>query len=465
MKKFHFFGLLALICVMPLQAQQYENYDIGKYITPDIKRNKLDLEFGGSGRYNDDKINSNNTNSINGKINTKLNHYLHTRKRFSELGTEINIEGYSDKNHTSSYDSKASNFLPKFRIYSNNRFYNPSNLFLSLGAGAEADFRKDYTSRENFNTNENVKKDDKAHSYRLSVSLGAGKGRLESVEDARQAIYILENLSKQGVLTRKLSDDEIWTLAQLISTVKNKRFFDSRFHLIDEMSQIDSFFTENGLLEKNNAPYFTTLYDYWQNGALFERLSGKLFQSSFNGAISQSTNEIEASNLTDIYKHEYLHNLISWTNSFSYENPKNLFWQNSAGASFDILYLTGNSKYSAFEDKQKSMNYILSGHYGWSYYPNSRTNFSASARQTFQLSQSLLPEDEEHTFDNGGKYFTSTSSINGNVYYYFSPQLRLSANISFTGQFQKGRASMQDENINYFNKGINGGVTLTYSIY
>ena len=165
MKKFHFFGLLALICVMPLQAQQYENYDIGKYITPDIKRNKLDLEFGGSGRYNDDKINSNNTNSINGKINTKLNHYLHTRKRFSELGTEINIEGYSDKNHTSSYDSKASNFLPKFRIYSNNRFYNPSNLFLSLGAGAEADFRKDYTSRENFNTNENVKKDDKAHSY------------------------------------------------------------------------------------------------------------------------------------------------------------------------------------------------------------------------------------------------------------------------------------------------------------
>ena len=58
------------------------------------------------------------------------------------------------------------------------------------------------------------------NSYYANIPMSVGKGRIEQVEDARQAIYILENLDKQGVLNRKLTTEEIHAFAQTISTVK-----------------------------------------------------------------------------------------------------------------------------------------------------------------------------------------------------------------------------------------------------
>jgi hypothetical protein len=86
--------------------------------------------------------------------------------------------------------------------------------------------------------------------------LGIGYGRIENVQDARQAIYIANALSKNGVLTRNLSNSEMFELSQIISTVKNKRFLDSRLRLIEEITTVTSSITRKNKQTENGQHFF-----------------------------------------------------------------------------------------------------------------------------------------------------------------------------------------------------------------
>lgn len=298
------------------------------------------------------------------------------------------------------------------------------------------------------------------------MQVGVGKGRLESVEDARQAIYILDNLTKRGVLTRKLTNDEIFTLSQLISTVKNKRFFDSRLHLIEEITRVDSFFVHRELLRNSDASYFTTLYDYWQHGALFERLSGKEFHSFISGEINISKYEVKSSEVTVPHLYDNQYRNLHWINQFSYEKPINPYWQNS----LSIRLMTGYLQQHLYRPGpdtswEKNLNSSLSGSYSWDYYPNSRTNFSMRISQQFTYAHAISPFDGERTYENGGKIFNTATSLGGSLNYYISPQLRLSASISSLFEYQKGLLGTANEDPSFSITTLRSNVTLTYSIY
>ena len=130
------------------------------------------------------------------------------------------------------------------------------------------------------------------HSLTFAPKLGLGFGRIEDVTDARQAIYMLEALHKNGVLSRQLSNEEVVALAQKISSEKNKRFFDSRLHKIDEISAVDSFFVASKALSKNDASYFTALYDMMKkkmNAVAYELIKDE--QKAF--PVVSSISEIE----------------------------------------------------------------------------------------------------------------------------------------------------------------------------
>lgn len=471
MKKLCVISLLLVICTISVKAQEYTSYDISKYYTPDIKRNKLDLEFGTNGRYNNDEFSSLKSSNIVGNLKADLNHYTHTRKRFSEFGVKINTDAYSNKNSSENYDSKNSSFEPVINLFTTNRFYNPSNMYFLIGGGGEFAFSRNVRKQEHFETNEKTEEIAKRQDITARAFIGGGKGRLESVEDARQAIYILENLSKRGVLSRRLTDEEIFTLSQLISSVKNKRFFDSRLHLIDEITRVDSFFVNNGLLTKSDAPYFTTLYDYWQNGALFERLSGTRFESYLSANHRRVKNDIDRPhNISLSQSQTNDENRVFWSNSIFYEKPINLYWQNSVSALLHMGYLWQNEDNSILGitgRKRENAFSTLVGSYAWAYYPNSRTRFSAWANQTVFLSKTIRTDNEQDSrYDKGAKFLSSTTSINGKLSYYISPQLRLSAHISTEiGYYKNMPPTTEYNNIEYLKKGISGGVTLTYSIY
>lgn len=456
---------LLFVAFISINAQEYNKYDISNYYTPDIRRNRLDLTFSGHGSYADDEFSRSKRNNYEGEFKASLHHFTHTRKRYSELGGGISVAGSGNKYESENNISKRSYFHPEFSLYTSQRFYNPSNTFISLGGSAKWMRSKNGTFYERINPPGDIEEStEKDSDYRVSAQIGTGKGRLESVEDARQAIYILDNLSKRGVLTRELTDNEIFTLSQLISTVKNKRFFDSRLHLIDEITSVDSFFIANNLLEASNASYFTTLYDYWQHGALFERLSGKEFHSFVSADLVRREYD-QYRDDENIFHSENNYNNFYWVNRFSYEKPVNIYWQNSIYTSLMTGYFQQYPVPTQLVDPNKrNMQYSLQGSYSWSYYPNSRTNISAGIYQKFGYIH-MTSFEGERTFENGGKFFTSNSSIGGGMNYYISPQLRLSASVSALFDYQKGKIRSTDEKRNYLMTNLSGGVTLTYSIY
>ncbi len=462
-----FYLLLITVALTSVHGQNYNGFDISKYYTPDIKRNQLDLTLSGSERYLNNEMEERKSNDLNGDFNASISHFTHTRKRYSSWGIGLTAEGSKSKYETDRQITRYSIFAPELSLSTQQRFYNPRNQFILLSGFARGKDLKMNNLIERFNpTGENEKNEErtKVYNYLIDAEIGLGKGRLESVEDARQAVYIIENLSKRGVLSRKLTDDEIFTLSQLISTVKNKRFFDSRLHRIEEISAVDSFFVKNDLLEKNNAPYFTTLYDYWEYGALFERLSGKQFKSSVSTEMQHSKYDIFLNDENTYHDKNNFAN-FHWVNEFSYEKPVNLFLQNSISATLRISRLQRLPLLTELIDyKSRNMHYSLLGSYGWSYYPNSRTRMSAGLDQRIGF-VSISSFEGKRTFDNGGKFFTSSSSIGGQIDYYISPQLRFSASAGTMVGYQKGRIHKEDEKTSYLLTNLSGSFNLIYSIY
>ena len=104
-----------------------------------------------------------------------------------------------------------------------------------------------------------------------------GNGRIEQVQDARQAVYIYKELSKADRMSPDKTDEQILEFAKLISQLKNKRFFDSRLRRIAEIESVDSFFTAKNYIKESDATYFTTLNDYWEYGNGPVRSSGTRF--------------------------------------------------------------------------------------------------------------------------------------------------------------------------------------------
>ncbi len=112
----------------------------------------------------------------------------------------------------------------------------------------------------------------------LSLSLGGGFGRVHDVTDARQALYILDNLHGLGCLSRSPSEDEIIELSRLITSLKNERIFDSRVLTIHSLAAIDAWLREQDLLRLDGAVYFTTLVDDWSNAGGVTRQHGSVLR-------------------------------------------------------------------------------------------------------------------------------------------------------------------------------------------
>jgi len=448
-----------------LLAQEYKNFDLNKYYTPDIVRNQLDLSFSGNGSFNNQNSSNDSVfnNTLNGSLIPTFVMYKNTRKLVSQFQVNGSFQGQSTSSgklndiNDSFLATQSTNNL---NLGYNVRFYNPQKLFLSLGVGGS--FGNE-GNMNHFTTNSvKTKAGNQNFDGGFGGSIGLGFGRIESVEDARQAIYILDELSKKGVLTRQLSDDEVFQFAQQISRVKNKRFLDSRLHLIDEITSIDSFFVSNNLLTKSDASYFTTLYDYWQYGALNSRKSGHEFAISLSPAvILSSDNSLSTDSLTWAHGYfNYFRKVLSIT--YNYEKPVSLNWQHSANVTLNCNSTLFDQKtlpetnYPSTNSKYTYNDAYLRGSYYISFYPNTRTNYSVGLTQFLSL---VSYDDMNSSTTSPVNTYYSSTSFNFNASYYFSPQFRLSGNAGI-------RCNVQSSD-NYKLSSLIGGISasLIYSFF
>lgn len=447
-KKFVAILSIALGCSFTGNSQTYKDFDLSSFITPDIVRNELDFSLNSSGDISDYKAHDNDKASLNANFTTKFSRLKNTRPYIGEQQASFSFRGLYTNDRT--YTEKNKETKLTFSYSTANRFYKPNKFFYSLNGSAYLDY-----NRANNKKVDETKQ--KGSYFTAFLGIGIGKGRIEPVTDARQAVYIVEQLSEKGVLDRKLTDDEILALAKKIAIVKNKRFFDSRLHLINEITSVDSFFVQNHLIKSAGANYFTTLYDYWMYGDRFQRSAGLEFYaglfSNYNHTFNKYNDGIP--NKTNRYTP-----MTGAELSLTYENPKNLYWQQSARASLLGYYCLEDLEFDTSKEKNNCYQANFSGSYGWGYYPTSRTNMNLSLQQDIYWSGSKRKEGESKLYDKWNSY----THLIFSTYYYFSPQLRLEAEA--TG----GLTSVSTEKIvspNDKRLGWTGSfqLTLTYSLF
>ena len=220
-------SLMALCATSALGQEAYKNYDIGRYRLPDITRNKLDFSLKSNGEFHD-YTQSSSSNSIDGNFGVTFDRYRNARTFRGTQQASVALSGQYAKDQQ---EAKTRYYDVGLYYTNSSRFYGEEYEGLFFETGCKASFLAEGTKR--FGDGADQPRNNTSKVLELSVPLRVGKGRIERVEDARQAIYILENLAKRRVLSRELTGEEIDAFARVISTVKNKRFFDARLRLIE----------------------------------------------------------------------------------------------------------------------------------------------------------------------------------------------------------------------------------------
>lgn len=419
---------------------QYSGFDLSKYKLPDIKTNRLDLNFNLSNNRNvnilritDLDTTEEKANSFYGSLNLNYYHFRNLKNYQGDLVVVANFSPYIYTNNTNNRKTKDNSINSNFLIQSNNIFFNEKMSFIEINPAMSYSATND-RSHTDYSSGSIYDYNDASFATNISFPVSIGHGRIEPVEDARLAIYILEELTKAGRISDLPADDVIIEMAKEISRIKRSRFFDSRIRKIKELQVIDSFLVANKLISQNDINYFAVLNDQWDYAFGPPRESGFAVSLGFDNNIA----------FNKLYHEQNIFNngLVAYNSKemiaeaggflkFRYAKPINLLWQTSADflTSYNLQFnrnpedrdnLTENFRTNIF---RTSLNYSLQ------FLPDSRTSIK------FRIEGSIVNSQGERTLEPGpvdyklsSKEVTLSPSLE--LYYYISPQLRAQFNSS-----------------------------------
>jgi len=414
MKKLFFLLLLSILILVSFNLNaQVINYNLKDYKTPFYKRSALNfgfLVFSNSDKKFEVDSSANSTyssyanieygfvcNSKKYKGSTSVSYYNNSRYNVDgDILSFTNLGGLSLNSDNHFYLSKKFYIAQELEISLLNRFINVNN--------TTTNFEDSFTKMDkNFSS-----------TFNLDFNTQIGFGRIENVNDARQTIYILEELQKQGRLKRIPSEAEITEISETITIQHNKRFFDSRLKKIEDLTILDSILKAKDLINDDDISYFNTISDMWEYGNLKSRRSGIEYSlgdywGSFN-SFYETQHKIYYNILENKYQqtdttfinNNFEPNFLNYYFSLTYSKPIKMNWQ------IDFSFYLAN-----FISIYNNLGTLTS--IQLSYYPSTRTNIKIS----------LVSRISNKYFSNTYMYFTEPSF---GFEYYISPKLRLSAN-------------------------------------
>ena len=476
--------LLGVIFLCPCLTGQNStiNFNLEQYKLPFLKRHILEFDLNLSGSNYLNKIENEDEEQYRYLRNTYSaglipRYYFFYNSEKLQLWHNLTLDipnFYSNNTESTGYKSKnhqlypAINYNAELREYLSGKFFVEQDPAINI---AHRNYTYEYT---NLDQNGEISYSNMDESVTLNVSAGlrllAGWGRIEPVEDARLAVYILADLKKAGYLAREPENQDIIRLAERISEVRNERFFDSRHKTIWEMQQIDSLLKTMGIIAEDNISYFNILRDNWDYASGPSRSSGFRISGGILPEIVYTDQDVsEETRYTDpdtTYSNKYVNSERAFRGNIlgrvEYQKPLNLYWQLSLS---NELRFSRNSIRNTLTQDDDSENeevteYIEPGvqnrfAFSIGYYPNTRTSLFMYTTETLQYMNSKQ-EDLDDLKTTG---FSTSSGIELN--YYISPQLRLRLDTYFewTNNKYRERSTGQDRNHD-----INVSLGITYML-
>lgn len=447
MTRYLLLNILFLFLTISSKAQ-YNDYDLNSYTNPDYQRKSLDLDINSSGQFN--KNNTTTNNNLNGRLSFSFNRTRLSRK----VQETLNIGTTTDANQIrfdSLNNQKSRTYNVGIYLDQKAHYYVDSERFVEISPRINAGYRhakEKKASTDYYNQKNNYFRSE------FEVDFGIGKGRIENVTDARQAIYILQDLYDKGILKKQLTTEEINAFAGQISLVKNKRHFDAREKNIEELTFVNHYLIANNYIDSiNTADYFFSLNDFWQNGDHEQRMAGHRFKFGLaptyiflQNNMSYQDDHFPRNNLADTKWGGTLY--LDYTN----ERPLNLKWQRN----YNVGMRNGLYRWRSLESNQFLSS--IYGEFGIGYFLDTRTYIKGQIDQNFYWNHT--PQSPKISKENELASITSMS-IKG--YYFISAQTKIFGEYKLS--YRCTRFTEQHKTVNDKYPGSSFEIGLAYSIF
>lgn len=420
---------LFLVIVSTFAFAQYEKFDLRTFKLPELKTQYLNIQFNGDGYLRKYVDYSNSTvdkyDDLQNEVSLRYGQYKSNKKLQREIDISFDFEYQYHREIDEDDDRMTNNFYSDFLIKGQER------RFISPKTFIEADYTIDLSNRTYnsrvYSFEDSVSNSSKENykNHLIYIPLKVGRGRIERVDDARRAIYILDALSRNNRLSKELTDKEITDLSERISILRERRVYDQRISDMQILEELDLYLQSQGYVTDADAPYFVNLYDMWKYGYNIKRYHGKRISLAVQPGLEV------------YYNDHYWTNLSFWEyNTPTLDIGINYNQQNAASLNnqqrLNAFVYSGVYRETYDGEIANVCNYRIGAEYVEGYYPNSRTDYSLSLGLYYAnigaYDQSTAPVSLGAIFE--GRF-------NGTINYYISPKLRVSGYAQLKYYYQK----------------------------
>jgi hypothetical protein len=452
MKKITRFILVFIVIFSASVYAQYEDFDLSKYKMPKVKRHYLRLLLNGNGGYLGNKEAHDTTaidlySRLSAQQNIDLDYSFYLNEEKSQRTIDINFRLNNRNSFTKEYRTDRTDrntndhyYDIDFYIQSINRNYLNQLFFIetdlvtrvskNINSLTRTDLMCSPVSVDEYEYTEN--------SCLTYIPLKFGFGRIERIDDARRAIYILQALKDVNKADRDLNEEEIIDFSAFISQLRNKRVFDSRLSHIETMESLDEYLRSRALISQVDATYYAHLDDMWRYGYNTVRNSGSRISFSVQPGFQ---NEVVNNSASSSYNYSDRDYMLDVGIDFKHDKPVNIYRQNKIEA-----YVYGGYNNNMFinlsDTLSETMNYInFRAGFGQTleYYPNSRTEYYLNYGVNY--ANLFAAYDENMEFLNKGGHIIN-ANISLGMEYYFSPKLSLNFSYRLNYAWNKSQVSV-----------------------
>ncbi|RYY00864.1 MAG: hypothetical protein EOO53_20955 [Gammaproteobacteria bacterium] len=376
-----FFLVMSISCFSQDSIFQLKDY---KYRTPGYQGLALNVDLSGS--YSNANANNTETGRSNytalGPISADYFRIQSTDKRFQQTTVSLSTD-YSNNNRKDQQEKYTLKQFSSQAVWKvQTRDYKANQWFLEWGNELRGNIRTASNQSGLFKTNSTQQAASNA------FTIGFGKGRIEWVQDAQMALFILQDLSSQNLLNRLPSSDEAVQFARLITDINNRRVFDSRRRRVYELSRIDSFLKNSGLVTQTDIRHFTTVNDNWAFAIKPFRQSGAAWFARLKPSVSFDRNRTDNKFQPQPSYAENRGWWLAFSPEFGYGayKPISLKWQRNFSIAISYsgsqVYYQQKQASNAGETVSKIEGYSggmnLNTAYSIGYFPKTRTQLTAA---------------------------------------------------------------------------------------